>query len=765
MINQSTVTVVIAAYHREDALNRALKSIYNQTFQDWNVLIVADSCSDSFLSGIDLSDSRIALINLPERCGHQYGPNSVGLQLAKSDYVALLNHDDIWLSDHLEIAIHHLNQKKANFFLGKAAFCHSQNQGELTRKHEHLIFSEYNRPEAIWRCMTGPFYYFEPASSWVLSTAFAKKVLPWQSPDVTSPIPPIQDFIKRSALLGAQFCTCNTLSVLKFNLHIGLSDKTLPQYHHVSPYYEYIDKLLAVSPDVVRTYIAHDIEKAKERGLFFRQDLRQKLTLDAQEQRNILSFLIYKNSGIELPGEPNDLHMVTNVHASSLIKARTGEDITNFRPASEIISSLKNRSSETYMRPIVHAINFSRCQGWRTNDDSIHSVSRRYFSIVALSSKGREQIYIDQPEVGILGYIIARNYNTNMWLVQNKPEPGNVNYYQLAPTVQATPSNYQRIHGGNSTPFLENFAGNTNIAIDVEASEQGDRFINKFNRNIKCILPEPFDLHEHSYKFNWLQSKEIKRLLRQNYVMNTDSRSVIASGNWSFLSESQMFFSQDLTLEYATAFNSSYEIINKARIDAGKLILSSTSCAYRLPVTPVKLCDLKEHVFESDGIYAKSGRRVVGFYDVFMPDREVQWWQQPLFESTSRESCILLFVIDNDIAHFCLSAYPETGFLDRTEFGPTIQTGLGPLKQTSDEALDILKKSEILAQIDQSDEGGRFYRNITQYTIARWQGALDDIKAPHRIWMTLGEISNMSMHKGMLTNELRTAISLLLSYA
>ena len=103
--NDKEVTIIIAAYLRYDSLNIALQSVYKQTYKKWNVLIIADCCDDQFLEKVDLSDSRVRLINLPLRCGNQYGPNSVGIHMATTEYIAFLNHDDLWLSDHLEIAI------------------------------------------------------------------------------------------------------------------------------------------------------------------------------------------------------------------------------------------------------------------------------------------------------------------------------------------------------------------------------------------------------------------------------------------------------------------------------------------------------------------------------------------------------------------------------------------------------------------------------------------------------------------------------------
>ena len=87
----SVVTIIIAAYHRHCSLNIALKSIYRQTYPHWQVLVIADCCDKDFRDNVDLSDNRVRFINLPRRCGNQYGPNSVGIHLADSGYIAFLN--------------------------------------------------------------------------------------------------------------------------------------------------------------------------------------------------------------------------------------------------------------------------------------------------------------------------------------------------------------------------------------------------------------------------------------------------------------------------------------------------------------------------------------------------------------------------------------------------------------------------------------------------------------------------------------------------
>ena len=72
--------------------------------------------------------------------------------------------------------------------------------------------------------------------------------------------------------------------------------------------------------------------------------------------------------------------------------------------------------------------------------------------------------------------------------MQAKIEPGNLNYVQLSPTIQATKSNYTQVHKGKESLYLEYFRDRTNLVlIDQLQSEQGGRFFKKRNRNILIL--------------------------------------------------------------------------------------------------------------------------------------------------------------------------------------------------------------------------------------------------------------------------------------
>jgi len=335
----STVTIVIAAYLRHKPLNVALKSIYKQTYKQWQALVIADCCETTFKDNIDLSDERVKYINLPMRCGNQYGPNSVGIHLADTEYIAFLNHDDLWLSDHLETAINSLKENDADFFMGKAAFCHYRNQKVNSDEKGRLVFSEINRPETIWRCLTGPNSLFEPASSWVIKNELSKKIGYWNKPDSLL-ITPVMNWIQRGAKEKARFCYSNKPTTLKFNLH-QVNNNDVPIYHISDPFIGLVEQFTSIDPETVRQFIAEDLKEALSRKLVSRKELREPFIITPAEKRLQDKYQDFVES-IKDNNQAANSNNNNNIDAQwvSVITRRTGETFDQFVAPEIVIREL-----------------------------------------------------------------------------------------------------------------------------------------------------------------------------------------------------------------------------------------------------------------------------------------------------------------------------------------------------------------------------------------------------------------------------------------
>ena len=132
----------------------------------------------------------------------------------------------------------------------------------------------------------------------------------------------------------------------------------------------------------------------------------------------------------------------------------------------------------------VKAITLNECKRWSLFEGGLSHNTGHFFHVKGLivhsnysAWDGLVQPMIDQPEVGILAFLIRPDGNGSVeWLLQAKTEPGTVNGTQVAPSVQATFSNYLRIHGGKATRFLDLVISNESVISDTPHSEQGSRF-------------------------------------------------------------------------------------------------------------------------------------------------------------------------------------------------------------------------------------------------------------------------------------------------
>lgn len=116
-IKQPLVTVVVATYNRADTLEYAVQSILMQTYRNFELWVIGDRCTDHTEEMMQkyLDDPRVNWYNLEKNSGYQSRPNNEGISRGTGEYIAYLNHDDIWLPNHLEDTIRHIREKDCDF--------------------------------------------------------------------------------------------------------------------------------------------------------------------------------------------------------------------------------------------------------------------------------------------------------------------------------------------------------------------------------------------------------------------------------------------------------------------------------------------------------------------------------------------------------------------------------------------------------------------------------------------------------------------------
>ena len=106
------VTVITTTYNWPDALREAIFTVLGQTFTEFEYLIIGDCCTDNTADVIEeFDDPRIRWHNLATNTGNQSGANKVAMEMANGEYIAYLNHDDLWFPHHLEALLRPLQKR------------------------------------------------------------------------------------------------------------------------------------------------------------------------------------------------------------------------------------------------------------------------------------------------------------------------------------------------------------------------------------------------------------------------------------------------------------------------------------------------------------------------------------------------------------------------------------------------------------------------------------------------------------------------------
>lgn len=94
-----------SARNREDKLPRAINSVLNQTYKDWELVIVADGCQRTMdiVQGMGLNGHNIKLMKIPKQQMWSGQVRNTGIEYATGSWICYLDNDDVLGKDHLAL--------------------------------------------------------------------------------------------------------------------------------------------------------------------------------------------------------------------------------------------------------------------------------------------------------------------------------------------------------------------------------------------------------------------------------------------------------------------------------------------------------------------------------------------------------------------------------------------------------------------------------------------------------------------------------------
>jgi len=385
---------------------------------------------------------------------------------------------------------------------------------------------------------------------------------------------------------------------------------------------------------------------------------------------------------------------------------------------------------------------------WIVTKKTISHESKKFFNVVGVRVKTNfhkkktwDQPLFFQNEIGILG-ILRREYKgKKQYLIQAKMEPGSLNRLQLSPTVQATKSNYTRVHSGKKVTYLNFFKNinRRNIVVNSPQSEHGDRCLFKYNNNMIIDVNKNIKIKKN---FIWLNKSQLNQLINKNNKLNMNSISVLScsikNNNFDFPLHSLGYIEK-----WFRNLKKKYYINRKV----------------------IPLNNIKKWKFDKKSIFHKSEKyfSVIGV-KVLTNSREISSWEQPIIQANwlglSGFITKKINLTDHYLVRFSVKSGLRQPGLSCTVHTSSIKT-FSTNKNYSPQMKKYFKKcfidgshGKVLYNKIQSDEGGRFYHSQTKNIIVKID---DDEKIKidsNYMWMSHNQVLHF-IKKGIFNIEAR----------
>jgi len=387
----------------------------------------------------------------------------------------------------------------------------------------------------------------------------------------------------------------------------------------------------------------------------------------------------------------------------------------------------------------LNRINFDDQSDWRIVSGRLSHKSKGFFSINGLSASTQQQevLILFQPQSAVTGILICLIDGEIFILVQARIEPGNTGIIQLGPSVQSTPANFLRLHGGKSTAYLDFLYGANDQVKSFHATNHidlGKLYYQKTKWLNYALIDEPIKTEPG---FIWASLKALIDVANDDYLINTDLRSLLAVFDWDSFTYPHLdpiHCNGDILkylLNQRDHIQCRYQFVDIDKSDSFHITNQSISARYEAGLD-------------------------IGMYEVKTKYREVNHWIQPLWGAQTMGLALLL-CRDHPSGtgyEYLISIKQEIGISGSLSIGPSY------LIYPNEEVDPALKQTgETLYHFKQSDEGGRFIKHEYLFRVAKT--AADIEVADNQFWLSAQELKQILGLPNLASIQLRNICAVL----
>ncbi|MEM6693972.1 MAG: NDP-hexose 2,3-dehydratase family protein [Pseudomonadota bacterium] len=418
----------------------------------------------------------------------------------------------------------------------------------------------------------------------------------------------------------------------------------------------------------------------------------------------------------------------------------------------DILNKAKSAVREDFS---IERISLKDQSDWTITQGALKHRSGGFFYVVGMrrGTPAIERLMLYQPQSAFNGLVSRCSSGSHrQFLVQARAEPGNVGAVQYGPTVQSTPANYMRLHGGAATSHIDMFLGFDDDIRVIDETTQLDLGERYFAKTKRVVLAEDLSDRPAQLPFVWVSSDAVAAAAGESYLLNTDLRSAFALSTWSATTDTAELTPSDEAVRRSLAA--------PPRADVFSQVFTRIEKAPQAPAEFVPLADLANWEIRDDGLTEKHPEQgiSVGFFDVTANLREKSSWQQPLIEcANSGEVVLACRVVQGSVEVFVQVGH-EYGILGHGPLLPSWLRYPGEAKTPP----GWVQRAGVLLETNESDEGGRFYKNASSYSLVEVESHAD-LDEETGVWVTVSELKRLLAVSSLCAIQLRVIASHLLA--